>query len=184
MGQPMPGRSRSGYGLPPSPQAAPRADVMGAVLLIIAGVAGVAQLLLPWRTVTVGPVGTAGTGAVAGGDGAISGWQIYRLIRAVPGPGADLSVVMYTVLGAAVGGGALILLGLAMLMPINHRPLGLAAMLISILLILGSCWMLVRARSIFDVGLNGLFDQAQIGWYLFLACGVVGLIGALKPLTT
>jgi hypothetical protein len=161
--------------------AAPRADVMGAVLLIIAGIAGVAQLFLPWRTVTVGP---AGTGAAAGDDGGITGWQIYRLIRAVPGPGADLSVLMYTVLGAAVGGGALIMLGLAMVIPINHRPLGLAAMLISSLLILGSCWMLVRARSIFDVGLSGLFDQAQIGWYLFLACGVLGLIGALKPLTT
>jgi len=161
--------------------AAPRADVMGAVLLIIAGIAGVAQLFLPWRTVTVGP---AGTGAAAGDDGGITGWQIYRLIRAVPGPGADLSVLMYTVLGAAVGGGAFIMLGLAMVIPINHRPLGLAAMLISSLLILGSCWMLVRARSIFDVGLSGLFDQAQIGWYLFLACGVLGLIGALKPLTT
>jgi hypothetical protein len=184
MGQPMPGRSRSGYGLPPSPQAAPRADVMGAVLLIIAGVAGVAQLLLPWRTVTVGPVNSAGTGAAAVDGGSITGWQIYRLIRAVPGPGADLSVVMYTVLGAAVGGGALILLGLAMMMPVNHRPLGLAALLISILLVLGSCWMLVRARSIFDMGLSGLFDHAQIGWYTFLACGVLGLIGALKALTT
>ena len=181
MGQPLAGRSPSGYGPPLAMTAAPRADVMGAVLLIIAGIAGVAQLFLPWRTVTVGP---AGTGAAAGDDGGITGWQIYRLIRAVPGPGADLSVVMYTVLGAAVGGGALILLGLAMVIPINHRPLGLAAMLISSLLILGSCWMLVRARSIFDVGLSGLFDQAQIGWYLFLACGVLGLIGALKPLTT
>ena len=156
---------------------------MGAVLLIIGGVAGVAQLFLPWRTVTVGPVSSAGAGTSAD-DGTITGWQIYRLIRAVSGPGADLSVVMYTVLGAAVGGGALILLGLAIMMPINHRPLGLAALLISILLILGSCWMLVRARSIFDVGLSGLFDQAQIGWYLFLACGVLGLIGAVKALTT
>ena len=184
MGQPIPGRSPSGYGPPFAPTAAPRADVLGAVLLIAGGVAGVAQLFLPWRTVTVGPVSSAGAGAPAGDDGPITGWQIYRLIRAVPGPGADLSVVMYTVLGAAVGGGALILLGLAIMMPINHRPLGLAAMLISSLLILGSCWMLVRARSIFDVGLSGLFDQAQIGWYLFLACGVLGLIGALKPLTT
>ena len=181
MGQPLPGRSPSGYGPPLAMTAAPRADVMGAVLLIIAGIAGVAQLFLPWRTVTVGP---ASTGAAAGDDGGITGWQIYRLIRAVPGPGADLSVLMYTVLGAAVGGGAFIMLGLAMVIPINHRPLGLAATLISSLLILGSCWMLVRARSIFDVGLSGLFDQAQIGWYLFLACGVLGLIGALKPLTT
>jgi hypothetical protein len=184
MGQPMPARSPSGYGPPLALTAAPRADVMGALLLIIGGFAGIAQLFLPWRTVTVGPVGTATTGAAAGDDGTITGWQIYRLIRAVPGPGADLSVVMYTVLGAAVGGGALILLGLALMMPINHRPLGLAALLISILLILGSCWMLVRARSIFDVGLSGLFDQAQIGWYLFLACGVFGLTGALKALTT
>ncbi|HYN73708.1 MAG TPA: hypothetical protein VES60_14505 [Nakamurella sp.] len=181
MGQPLPGRSLSGYGPPAALTAAPRADVMGAVLLIIGGIAGVAQLFLPWRTVTVDPVGT---GVPAVDDGSITGWRIYRLIRAVPGPGADLSVVMYTVLGAAVGGGALILLGLAMMMPVNHRPLGLAALLISILLILGSCWMLVRARSIFDAGLSGLFDQAQIGWYLFLACGVLAFIGALKALTT
>ncbi len=177
MGQPMPGRSPAGYWPAPVPQAAPRADVAGALLLIIGGVAGVAQLFLPWRTVTV-------TGTPAGDDGSITGWQIYRLIRAVPGPGADLTVVMYTVLGAAVGGGALILLGLAVTMPINHRPLGLAALLISVLLILGSCWMLVRAKSIFDVGLSGLFDQAQVGWYLFLASGVLGLIGALKASTS
>jgi len=156
---------------------------MGALLLIVGGIAGVAQLIVPWRTVSVGPVGS-GAGSQAGDDGSITGWQIYRLIRAVPGPGADLTVVMYTVLGAAVGGGALILLGLAVTMPINHRPLGLAALLISVLLIMGSCWMLVRARSIFDVSLSGLFDQAQVGWYLFLACGVLGLIGALKASTS
>ncbi len=184
MGQPSPGRSRSGYRPPATRPAAPRPDVMGATILITAGIAGLAQLFLPWRRTTASSVGSAGSVAPTVDDGSITGWQIYRMIRSVPGPGIDLSVIMYAVLGAAVGGGALILLGLALSMSINHRPLGLAALLISTLLILGSCWMLVRARSIFDVGVSGLFDHAQIGWYLFLACGVLGLIGSLKALTT
>ena len=105
-------------------------------------------------------------------------------MRAVPDPDGDLRAAMFSVLGVAVGGGALIVLGLTMMLPINHRPLGLAALLVSVLSILGACWMLIRARAIFDVGLFGLFAQAQLGWYLFLAAGFVGVLGAWKALAT
>ena len=113
-----------------------------------------------------------------------TGWQVYRFLRAIPDPDGDLRVAMYSVLGVAVGGGALIVLGLTMMLPINHRPLGLAALLVSSLSVLGACWMLIRARTIFDVGLFGLFAQAQLGWYLFLVAGLLGLIGAWKALAT
>ena len=66
----------------------------------------------------------------------------------------------------------------------NHRPLGAAAMLVSVLSLIGVGWLLVRAQAIFDVGLSGLFAQAQIGWYLFLTAGLIGVIGSWKALAT
>jgi len=71
-----------------------------------------------------------------------------------------------------------------MMLPLNHRPLGCAALLVSVLSIMGACWMLIRARAIFDVGLFGLFAQAQLGWYLFLAAGILGVVGSWKAIST
>lgn len=155
----------------------PRADPIAAALLLIGGAIGIWQLLLPWRTVAADP-------RAAGDDVSITGWQVYRLLRSVPDAAGDLQIATYSVLGTAVGGGALLVLGVAMMTAINHRPLGLAALLVSLLCIGGAGWMLVRARAIFDVGLFTLFAQAQIGWYLFLAAGFVGLLGAWKALAT
>jgi hypothetical protein len=157
---------------------APRADPLAAAVLLVAGAIGVWQLLLPWRTTAVAPGGSDH------GNVSTTGWQVYRFLRAIPDPDAELRVAMFSVLGVAVGGGALIVLGLTMMMPINHRPLGLAGLLISGLSVLGACWMLIRARTIFDVGLFGLFAQAQLGWYLFLSAGLLGLIGSWKALAT
>jgi hypothetical protein len=157
---------------------APRADPIAATILLVAGAIGVWQLLLPWRTTAVGPGGSDTGGA------STTGWQVYRFLRAIPDPDGDLRAAMFSVLGVAVGGGALVVLGLTMMMPINHRPLGLAALLIYSLSVLGACWMLIRARTIFDVGLFGLFAQAQLGWYLFLSAGLLGLIGSWKALAT
>lgn len=157
---------------------APKADPLAAAILLLAGAVAIWQLLLPWRAVAVDPNGP-GTDSVS-----TTGWQVYRLLRAVPDPDGDLRAAMYSVLGVAVGGGALIVLGLTMMLSINHRPLGLAALLVSVLSILGACWMLIRARAIFDVGLFNLFAQAQLGWYLFLSAGFLGLIGSWKALAT
>jgi hypothetical protein len=165
-GVPGPGIERRG----------PRADPIAAAILLLAGALGIWQLLLPWRTITVDSSGS--------GEVSTTGWQVYRVLRAVPDPDGDLRAAMLSVLGVAVGGGALIVLGLTMMLAINHRPLGLAALLVSVLSILGACWMLVRARAIFDVGLFNLFAQAQLGWYLFLAAGFLGLVGSWKALAT
>src|SRR5664279_5059343 len=142
---------------------AARADPVAAALLLVAGAVGIWQLLLPWRTITVD---TAVTGSA--GDASATGWQVYRLLRAIPDPTGDLRAATYSVLGVAVGGGALIVLGITMMFPINHRPLGLAALFVSALSLPGAGWMLIKARTIFDVGIFGLFAQAQLGWYVFL----------------
>ena len=164
--------------MPPRPWSppVPRADPVAAAVLLVAGAIGIWQLLLPWRTI----------GADAAGQGGVSttGWQVYRLLRAVPDPTGEIRAAMYAVLGVGVGGGALIVLGVTMMLPINHRPLGLAALVVSVLSVLGAGWMLIRARAIFDVGLFSFFAQAQIGWYLFLAAGLVGVIGSWKALAT
>jgi hypothetical protein len=182
MAQPNGAMQRPGGGPAPRPAAErrpPRADALAAVILLMAGAIGIWQLLLPWRTTT-----TASSGGSDPGNVSTTGWQVYRFLRAIPDPDGDLRVAMYSVLGVAVGGGALVVLGLTMLLPINHRPLGLAALLVSSLSVLGACWMLIRARTIFDIGLFGLFAQAQLGWYLFLVAGLLGLIGSWKALAT
>ncbi len=158
----------------------PRADPVAAALLLIAGAVGVWQLLLPWRSVTVDPAATVS----ASGEVTTTGWQVYRLLRAIPDPTGDLRAATLAVLGVAVAGGGLIVLGLAMMLAINHRPLGLAALLLSLLSVASAGWLLVKARTIFDVGLVGLFAQAQAGWYLFLAAGLLGVIGSWKALST
>ncbi len=156
----------------------PRADPIAAALLLVGGALAIWQLLLPWRTVTVD------SSSVAGPDVSVSGWQVYRLLRSVPDSAGDAQLASYCVLGTAVGGGALMLLGAAMMMAINHRPLGLAALLVSSACVAGAGWLLISARAIFDVGLFTLFAQAQAGWYLFLGAGFVGLAGAWKALAT
>ncbi len=162
----------------PSPVRPPRADAVAALLLLAAGAMGVWQLLLPWRIVTA--VGSA----VPPGVDSPTGWQVYRLLRALPAPSTELSWATLAVLGVGVGGGALIVLGLAMMAPINHRPLGGAALLISLLSLAGALWVAVHARMIFDVGIFGLFGQAKLGWYLFLASGLLGVAGSWRALST
>jgi hypothetical protein len=71
-----------------------------------------------------------------------------------------------------------------MVAPINHRPLGAAALLISLLSLAGALWVITHARMVFDLGVFGLFGQATVGLYLFLGSGLLGLIGAWKALST
>src|ERR1700712_3157696 len=181
-GPPPPAGRASPVGVPRGLWGArpPRADPIAALLLLIAGAIGVWQLLLPWRTVAVDP----GVASSAAGEASTTGWQVYRLLRALPDPTGDLKAATLAVLGVAVAGGGLIVLGLAMMLAINHRPLGLVALLFSLLSVAGAGWLLIKARTIFDVGLVGLFSQAQVGWYLFLAAGLLGVVGSWKALST
>lgn len=154
-----------------------RADPIAAVLLLMAGGAGVWQLFAPWLSV--------GSAALNGGGPAgPSGWQVYRALRVLAAPTAEVRWVTLAVLGGAVAGGALIVLGLAMFAPINHRPLGVAALLVSLLSMAGALWLIVHVRMVFDLGVFGLFGQASVGFYLFLASGLVGLVGAWKAMAS
>lgn len=173
-----------GRAIPPGVMAAPvpaarpaRADPVAAVVLLVAGALGIWQMLAPWLSVGA----DSGTAAAASSP---TGWQVYRALRALPAPSSELSWAALAVLGAAVGGGALIVLGLATMAPINHRPLGAAALLISLLSIAGALWVAVHAKMIFDVGVFSLFGQARVGWYLFLGSGLLGVAGSWKALTT
>lgn len=154
-----------------------RPDPVAAVLLLVAGGAGIWQLFAPWLK--------AGPGTVGGGDPvARGGWQVYRALRLLPAPAPDVVWATLAVLGCAVAGGALIVLGLAMFAPINHRPLGAAGLLISLLSMAGALWVIMQARQVVDLGVFGLFGQAGVGLYLFLGSGLVGVIGAWKALST
>lgn len=161
----------------PPARRAVRADPLAALLLLAAGTAGLWQLFAPWIALT-----PAGPDPAA--PGAATGWQIYRGLRLLPTPPADLRWATLAVLGCAVAGGALIVLGLALLTPINHRPLGLAALLISLLSLAGALWVVVHARGVFDLGVFALFGQATTGFYLFLGSGLLGLVGAGKAMST
>ena len=139
-----------GFVAAPAPTARPvRADPVAAALLLVAGAIGIWQLLLPWLTVATasGPAAGGGVTPPAGrSTGCCARWHA----------GPRLSWATLAVLGCAVGGGALVVLGLAMMAPINHRPLGGAALLVSLLSMVGARWMVViRARTIFDVGVFG-----------------------------
>lgn len=154
-----------------------RSDPVAAVLLLVAGGAGIWQLFAPWLK--------AGSATVGGGDPvAPGGWQVYRALRVLPTPAPEVGWATLAVLGGAVAGGALIVLGLAMFAPINHRPLGVAALLISLLSMAGALWVIMHARLVVDLGVFGLFGQASVGLYLFLGSGLLGLIGAWKAVST
>lgn len=162
----------------------PAADPWAAALLIVAGLAALAQLVLPWRAVGPGSGGPAA--ALADSDAARAigsgGWAFYRALHDLPGPTFELTLARFVVLGTAGAGLALVLLGLLSLAPMDHRPLGSAALVVSGAAALGAVFLLARARSLFGVGLNALFSQAQTGFYLLLVAGLIGLAGAFKAL--
>ena len=162
-------------GWPPArPVRAPRADLFAAIVLLAGGLCGLLQLAAPWLD----------AGATTATSQSVSGWQLYRLTRAAADASLAETLVPYAILGVAAGGLGLLLLGAAVLLPIAHRPLGCAALVLGALCLLAALWVLIQARDAVGVGISGLFQSAQLGWYLFLATGVLGLIGAAKAVAS
>jgi hypothetical protein len=155
----------------------PRPDVLAALLSIVAGAAALGQLFLSWSSMVTG----VGLQAAAGG---ITGWQRYQAARTGAALSTSDTVTAYSVVGAAFAGAALILLGLAMLTPIDHRPLGLVALLVSVASLGCALWWLVRGHHTFNQSVSDLFTHAGPGWYLFLVAGPIGVLGAAKALST
>jgi len=146
----------------------PRADPLGGGLLIVAGLLGLLQVALPWLTVGEGL------------DGTYTGWQLFQAGR---DQSLDLARTVATFASplVAIVGGSLFLLGLAAMIPMDHRPIGAAAMLFSIGAVLLTIWWILATRTPRG-GLGPLLEATRLGWYLFAATGVLGMIGSAKTL--
>jgi hypothetical protein len=139
-----------------------RADPVAGVVLVLAGVAGAASLVLPWRK------GDEGTGLslvrhglqVAGSD-----------VRAL-GPSG-----LWQPLAIVLGGVVLFLLGVLMFGPARtHRISGLLALLVA---------SGAAAAVLFRVAHAGWYlTRGDLGLWCAVAVAALGLLGALKAMLT
>jgi hypothetical protein len=155
----------------------PRADFVAALLTTLAGAAGLGQVFLSWSSTVTG-VGLQDT------SGGITGWDRYQAARAGGGMSVSDTVTAYSVVGCALAGAALVLLGLAMLTPVDHRPLGTVSLLLSTVAVGAAAWWMVRGHHTFNQSFSELFTHAGPGWYLFLVAGPIGLLGSARALST
>lgn len=146
-----------------------RADPVAAVLLIIGGGAGIAQLLVPWRT---------------GVDiGSSTGWQLFQSIKQMlSSVGFSYTFAAYAILAVAVVGVAMVLLGVMMLLPLDHRPAGIVGVVAAVIALVCAVWWVFWGPMGGD--LASTFKDAGVGWYLFLVAGIIGVIGAIKSLVS
>jgi hypothetical protein len=152
---------------PPEPTAPPYSEEpvafrhpesLGGLLLILAGIAAGVSLLLDW---------------VDGED--ISGLTLVR--EGFEDLGAIVGNGLWQPLSIVLGGGVLLVIGLAMWLPLRtHRFLGLLGLIVTALVAAGLLVPLYQAD--WDLG------AFAIGFYFGLAVAVLGLLGSLKALLT
>lgn len=117
-------------------------------------------------------------------SGGITGWERYQAARAAGSLSVRDTVTAFSVVGTAMAGAALILLALGLLAPIDHRPLGVVALVSSLVALSSAGWWLARGHHTFNQSIGELFTAAGPGWYLFLVAGPIGMVGAAKAITT
>ncbi len=169
---PVPQGGASAYGAPaaqattpdysPRPVAVRRPDVLGGLLLLLAGVAAAVSLLLRWLAAD-DPTGLdlvrRGFRELGGGVGDLVGTGFWQ----------PLTVVL--------GGAVLFVLGLLLFLPAKrHRLVGLLALLVAAAVAAAVLVPLVRAG--FDLG------TFRAGFWCAVAVAALGLLGALKALLT
>ncbi|MTD16464.1 hypothetical protein GIS00_21235 [Nakamurella sp. YIM 132087] len=164
-------------GLRPVVVPVPRPDVLGSLFVVLGGVMGLLQLALSWTYVVAG-VGLPGSAT------APNGWGIYITMRAGSTVSASWAIGGYAVIGVGIAGAALVLLGLAMLAPLDHRPFGLAGLVLSLAAMGAAGWWLARSAQLMGQNLSALFANAGPGWYLFLIGGAIALVGSVKALAS
>lgn len=149
----------------------PRADPAAFLMLVIAGACGVAQYLVAGYPIgRSDPVG----GAV------VTGRQLLADLG--PHVNATTSVTRIALLVTVVGGGALILLGLASLLPMTHGPLGMVALLVALAIGGSAVWLVAQSNRVLGSPASALMTGGQIGWYLTAAAALIGIVGAFKAL--
>ena len=142
--------------------ALPRADPLAGIALVLAGVAALVSLLLPWRQ------GSRETGATLTRDGlAVAGSGLNDLGRT----GFWQPPVI------VIGGALLLLLGILLFLPARtHRVVGVLALVVA---------AGVTAGVLVEVGQAGwLADRLGPGQWFAVAVAVLGLLGALKAMLT
>jgi len=133
-------------------------DTLGGLLLILAGVAAAVSLLLDWLA-----------------DDDISGLGLVR--RGFDDLDEIFDNGMWQPMAVVLGGGVLLLLGLALWLPARtHRFVGALALLVTAVVIAGLLVPLFAED--WDLG---AFD---VGFWFAMAVGVLGLLGSLKALLT
>jgi len=157
-----------------TPRSGPRADPVAAVLLLIAGFFGLIQYAVSGFPIGQSqPVG----GSVLSGKQLLATLSVYTRDAT-----AAASVTRIAILVAAVGGAALVALGLCCLLPVNHRPFGTVALIISLAAVAATVWMLAQAEQVLGSPMSALLSLDNPGWYLMAATSVVGLFGAIRAL--
>ncbi len=151
----------------------PQADILAAFLLLIAGICGSAQWFIAGYPVgQLQPVG----GTISTGE---------QLLPYLDGS-AEMSFIItrIAILTVTMGGGGLILLALATLLPINHRPLALASLLLAAGAAGAAIWMISKTSQVLGSSAQSLLSDGHFGWDLMVATAALGAIGSLKALVS
>ena len=139
-----------------------RAERLGGLLLVLAGVAAAISLMLPWFD----------------GDGTTGSSLVHRALAFLGvGVGVLLRSTLWQPFVVVFGGYVLLALGLLLFVPARtHRVVGLLAFLVAASAAAGVLVPLADAGWSF-----GPFDR---GMWFAAAVGVLGLLGALKAMLT
>jgi hypothetical protein len=152
----------------------PKPDFLAALLLLLGGTAGLLQYLLGGYAIgQLQPVG----GAVLSGRDLLHTLAGY----ADDGSGAG-NVTRIAILVATVGGGALVLLGISMLLPLNHRPLAAVSLIIALAAVAAAVWLIAQAERMLGSPVSAVLDAGHPGWYYVVAVAVFGLFGSVRAL--
>lgn len=168
---PVPPRAAWPVTSDPGPRPAVRADGVAAVALVLAGICG----LLTWflEGYLVGGENSAGVG--------LTGAKVFATLRA-PDAGGVYDLTALAVLAVTIGGGALVLLGIGSLLPMNHRPIGAAALALTLVLVGSAGWLLLKTSTVLGSSPSQMIGGGHYGWHLIALAAVLGVIGSIRAL--
>jgi hypothetical protein len=133
-------------------------ESLGGLLLILAGIAAAISLLLDWLA-----------------DDDISGYSLVR--EGFDDLDGIFSTGLWQPMAIVLGGGLLLLLGIAMWLPLRtHRFLGVLGLVVS--LVIAAAVLIPLADADWDLGFFA------VGFWFGIAVAVLGLLGSLKAMLT
>jgi len=146
-----------------------RADPVSAVFLMLSGLAA----LVTWF-VSSYPVGNPLISQ--------SGSKTYHDLRGLVDSSVSYELTALGMLAVTVCGGALVLLAAAVMLPVNHRPLAAAAMMLSVILTAVALWLLVKGREVVNIEAAELLSLDHPAWFLIAGAAILGWVGGVRAL--